>query len=237
MKKLFIAILTFSFLSTSAQSVDEVIQKYSANLGGLDAFNKIKTIKITGTYTTQGMDLPLTIQKINGKATRTEVEAMGSVVIRAYKDGKAWTQNPFTGMTAPTEVTGKEAAEFKEQIFVGSPLMNYKARGHKVELLGQEKVGDVNTYKIKLTGKDDDKVTMYYINTTDYSLVKTDSERELQGQTVNVETYFSNLKDWNGTKFAMTADSKLDGQVITTINYTNIEFNVPIDEKIFDMPK
>jgi hypothetical protein len=47
MKKLFIALLVLSVLSANAQTVDEVIQKYSAKLGGLDAFNKIKSAKMT----------------------------------------------------------------------------------------------------------------------------------------------------------------------------------------------
>jgi len=83
MKKMFFALLGLAFLSANAQTADEVIQKYSANLGGLEAFNKIKTAKITATYNTQGMDLPMTIQIINGKAARTDVEAMGSTVIRS----------------------------------------------------------------------------------------------------------------------------------------------------------
>ena len=237
MKKLIIALLAFSFFSASAQTVDEVIQKYAANLGGLEAFNKIKTVKITGTYTTQGMDLPMTTQIINGKASRTEVTAMGNTVIRAYKDGKGWTQNPFTGINTPTEVTGTDLAEYKAQSNIASPLMDYKARGHQVELVGQETVEGIKTYKIKLTDKNDGKASFYYVNATDYSLVKTESEREFQGQTVNVETFLSNVKDFNGIKYSMTRLSKIDGQVFQSINYSSVEFNVPVDEKIFDMPK
>ena len=237
MKRLIFALLAFSFLSASAQTVDEVIQKYAANLGGLEAFNKIKTAKITGTFTTQGMDLPMTIQLINGKASRTEVEAMGSTVIRAYKDGKAWTQNPFTGMATPTEVTGAEVADYKAQSNLASPLMDYKARGHQVELVGQETVEGIKTHKIKLTSKDDGKASFYYISAADYTMVKSEAEREFQGQTVNVETFFAKLKDVNGVKFAMTRDSKIDGQVFQSINYTGVALNVPVDEKIFDMPK
>ena len=236
MKKLIIALLAFGVFSASAQTVDEVIQKYSANLGGLDAFNKIKSAKITGTYTTQGMDLPMTIQIVNGKASRTEVEAMGNTVIRAYHDGKAWTQNPFTGINNPTEVTGAEVADYKAQSNLASPLMDYKARGHSVELVGQETVEGVKTYKVKLTSKDDGKVTYYYINAADYSLIKSEAERDFQGQTVNVETYYSDMKTINGVKFAMTRQSKMGGEVFQSITYTTVDLNVPIDEKIFSMP-
>jgi len=237
MKKLFFALLGSAFVSAHAQTVDEVIQKYSTNHGGLEAFNKIKTAKITATFTTQGMDLPMTIQVINGKAARTDVEAMGSAVIRSYKDGKAWTQNPFAGITAPKEVTGAELNDFKAASMLASPLMDYKARGHQVELQGQTDAEGIKAYKIKLTSKDDGKVTNYYISTTDYTLIKSESERDLQGQTVNVEVLYSNLKDFNGVKIYMTKAQRMNGEVFQTTAYTNIELNVTIDEKIFDMPK
>jgi hypothetical protein len=236
MKRLFLALLAFSVISASAQTVDEIIKKYADNLGGLDAFNKIKTAKITATFNTQGMDLPMTIQIINGKAAKTEVNAMGSSVIRAYKDGKAWTQNPFAGIAQPTEVTGAEMADYKAQSMLASPLMDYKARGHQVELQGQETVEGVKTYKIKLTSKDDGKPTYYYISAADYSLIKSESEREVQGQSVNIEVFYTDLKDFNGTKFYLTRTQKMNGETFQATNFTNIELNVPIDEKIFDMP-
>lgn len=237
MKKILFALLGLAFLSANAQTADEVIQKYSANLGGLEAFNKIKTAKITATFNTQGMDLPMTIQIINGKAARTDVEAMGSAVIRSYKDGKAWTQNPFGGTPAPTEVTGAEVSNYKSQSMLASGLMDYKARGHQVELLGQEDVDGNKAYKIKLTSKDDGKATTYYISTKDYSLIKSASDQESQGETKNVEVWYSDLKDFSGTKFFMTRTQKMDGQAFQTTTFTNIELNVTVDEKIFDMPK
>jgi hypothetical protein len=237
MKKLFFALLGLACVSANAQTVDEVIQKYSANLGGLEAFNKVKTAKITATYNTQGMDLPMTIQIINGKAARTDVEAMGSAVIRCYKDGKAWTQNPFAGTATPTEVTGTEVANYKSQSFLASGLMDYKARGHQVELLGQEDVEGIKTYKVKLTSKDDGKVTTYYISTKDYTMIKSATDQEMQGQTVTVETFYSDLKDFSGIKFFMTRTQKMNGETFITTTFTNIELDVTIDEKIFDMPK
>lgn len=236
MKKLLFALFGFAIVSANAQSVDEVIQKYSATLGGLDAFNKIKSAKITATYTTQGNDLPMTIQIINGHAARTDVEVMGSSVIRAYKDGKAWTQNPFAGISNPTEVKGAEIGDYKTQSMMASPLMDYKSLGHKVELVGQEDVEGVKAYKIKLTNKDDGKVTTYYVSTKDYTLVKSETERDIQGQTVNVETFYSDLKDFNGTKFFMTRVSKMNGETFQTVTFSTVELNVPIDEKIFNMP-
>jgi hypothetical protein len=234
MKKIIFSVLTFAFVSTNAQTVDDVIQKYSKAMGGLAAFNAIKTMKTTGTITTQGVDLALTSQIINGKAVRSDVQAMGQSVINSYKDGKGWKINPFAGVTTITDMTPEELIDFKSQSMIANQLMDYKARGHKVELQGQEDVEGAKTYKIKLTNKDDNKVTTYFISVTNNTIVKSVSTRQLQGQDIEIETFYSDIKDFNGLKFPMVRTQKMQGQVFQKIKIATIEFNLPIDEKIFD---
>jgi hypothetical protein len=226
--------LTFAFVSTNAQTTDDIIQKYSKAIGGLAAFNAIKTMKTTGTITTQGVDLALTSQIVNGKAVRTDVQAMGQSVINSYKDGKGWKINPFAGVTTVTDMTPEELIDFKSQSMIASQLIDYKARGHKVELQGQEDVEGVKTYKIKLTNKDDNKVTTYFISVTDNTMIKSISTRQVQGQDIEIETFYSDIKDFNGLKFPMVRIQKMQGQVFQEIKIATIEFNVPVDEKIFD---
>jgi len=237
MKKLFFIAACFCFLSASAQTVEEIIQKYATNMGGLDNFNKVKTAKITATFNAGGMDLPMNIQIINNHAARTDLEASGNTVIRSYKDGKGWTQNSFAGINTPKEVSGQELNDYKVQSSLASPLMDYKARGHQVELLGQETVEGIKSWKIKLTNKDDGKLTYYFISAADNTLIESTSEREMRGQTVNIEVWYSDLKEFNGLKFYMTKSSKIDGQVFQTTTFDKVELNVPVDEKIFDLPK
>jgi len=234
MKKILFAIVSFAFISAHAQTADEVIQKYTTAMGGLKAINAIKTAKMKGIFTIQGSELPITTQIINGKAFRSDIELMGQTITSCYKDGKGWKINPFAGFTTATDVTGVELMDFKSQSILANQLMDYKARGHKVELLGQEDVDGVKTYKIKLTNKDDGKATTYYINTADNMLIKNTTSREMQGQEVQIENYFSDIKDLNGLKFSMTRTQKVNGEVTQMIKMASVEWNVPIDEKIFD---
>lgn len=234
MKKILFAAFCFVFFTANAQTADEIIQKYATAMGGLNAFKAIKTVKMTGTATIQGMDLPLTVQIINGKAIRNDVEVMGQFVINSYKDGKGWKINPFAGATTATDMTDAELLDFKNQSTIANQLMDYKTRGHKVELLGQEDTEGVKTYKIKLTNKDDGKVTTFYINAADNMLFKHVTTREVQGQEMQIENYLSDNKEFNKLKFAMMRTQKMNGEVFQVIKMTAVELNVPIDEKIFD---
>ena len=234
MKKILFAILSFAFISANAQTVDDVIQKYTAAMGGLSAFNAVKTAKMTGNVTVQGMDLPITYLIINGRAMRNDVSVMGQSVTNSYKDGKGWKINPLAGIATATDVTGPELNEFKTQSMLATQLMDYKARGHQVELQGQEDVEAVKCYKIKLTNKDDGKVTTYFISVSDNMPIKSISSREIQGQDMDIETYYSDFKDFNGLKFAMARTQKIEGETFQEIKFTTVELNVLIDEKAFD---
>lgn len=233
MKLFLTAFLSLVFFAVQAQTADEIIQKHAATMGGLEAINKIATYKITGTMTTQGMDLPISTQVINGKAARSEVDVMGQSIILVYNNGTGWTINPFTGATEATDLTGPQLNDLKGQAFLASNLADYKSRGHQVELAGQEDVDGVKTFKLKLTTKDDGIVSYFFINTTDYTLVKVSARREMQGQEVDTETFYSDLKEFGSIKYFMNRVQKMNGEVFSEMHVDKFELNVPVDEAIF----
>jgi hypothetical protein len=150
-----------------------------------------------------------------------------------YKDGKGWKINPFAGAPTATDATPDELNEFKIQGSLTSQLMDYKDRGYKAELLGQEDVGGVKTYKIKLTA-DDNKTTTYFIDASTYILVKTIGMRSLMGQEMELETFYSDAKDVGNIKFSMTRSVHSGGQTLQEVHFDKVDLDVPIDEKIFD---
>lgn len=234
MKKILVGLLSLVAISLHAQTADEVIQKYSTAMGGLEAFNKVSSAKMSGTLTAQGNDFPVTIQLINGKAVRTDVDIMGQAIVNVYSKGTGWKINPFAGATSATDVTGTELTDFKAQANLANHLMDYKNRGHQVEFAGQEELGGVKIFKIKLTNKDDGKLITYFINSNDYLLVKSVTKREMQGNEVEVETYYSDIKDMSGIKFIMNRTQKINGEEFQSIKLDKVELNVTVDETIFN---
>jgi len=233
MKKIILLLVVFSFVKIHAQTADDVIQKYANAMGGLDNFKKIKTAKLTGVVDAQGNEFPITVQIINGRAMRTDVDAMGQTVVNCYKDDKGWKINPFAGASTATDVTGEELNEFKNQSFLASELMDYKDRGYKAELLGQDDVDGAKAYKIKLT-TEGDKADVYYLDATTYLPVKFVGTRNIMGQDMELETVFGDTKDFNNLKLSMSRVVKSGGQTIQEVHFQKAEFDIPIDEKIFD---
>lgn len=233
MKKIFLLLSAFIFIKAKAQTVDDIIQKYSNAMGGLDNFKMVKTAKLTGTVSVQGNDLPITIQIINNRAMRTDVEAMGQTVTNCYKDGNGWKINPFAGFATATDVTGDELNEFKNQSSLTSQLMDYKARAYKAELSGVEDVNGARAYKIQLT-TENNKTETYYIDSVTTLLTRFTGTRNMMGQDMEIETDFADVKDFGNLKFSMSRTVKAGGQTIQELHFDKVELDIPIDEKIFD---
>lgn len=236
MKKILTIALLLGTVSLYAQTAEEVVKEYTARMGGLEKFKSIKTVKMSGTVSVQGMELPITIQVINGKAVRTDVEVMGSSVISAYKDGKGWKQNAFAGAPDPTDMEVKELEDIEPQIHITNALMDYKATGATIALLGKETVDGKEAFKILCTPSSGKSPTTYYLNSSDYTIIKTVTRTELMGSEVELETHFSNLQEVDGRKFYMGRLQKADGNEFQDIQFKTIELNVPIDESIFTKP-
>ena len=115
--------------------------------------------------------------------------------------------------------------------------MDYKVRGHEVELLGQEDTEGIKAFKIKLINKEDGKITTYFISSVDYLLLKSVSKREIAGNEYDAESFYTDMKEINGLKFCMHFSQKIEGQVLQEVTYDKIELNIPVDAKIFEMPK
>ena len=235
MKKILLLFFVFISLAAKAQTVDEIIQQHANTMGGLDNVKKLHSLKKTGIMSSQGAEFPITIQVINNRAIRTDIEAMGDTMITCYKDDKGWTINPFAGITTATDITGSELAELKSQTMIASQLMDYKARGHQVELIKKDTVDNAIAYKIKLVNKESGKTTYYLIDSSTSLLIKLiNIVVDNIGDEMEMATTFSDLKIFGDIKFMMTQTQTLGGQPIREIKFKTVELNVPIDEKIFE---
>lgn len=227
----------FSALVSNAQNVDEIISKNIEAMGGKDKISQVNSVKIESTMQAMGNESPTTTTILNGKGFKTESEMMGSKMVQVVTDKGGWIINPMMGASAPTPM---EDAQFKagaDQLFIGGNLFEYAAKGNKVELLGQEKIGDVNAYKIKLTNTDNIE-TAYYLDPTTYYIIQTVKKVSMMGQDMDLTVSFSDYKKTDaGIVMAYKTEVNYGGQFSLTSEIKTIEINKTIDPAIFEMPK
>jgi hypothetical protein len=168
---------------------------------------------------------------------KQEMDVMGSPMITCVTDKGGWSINPMAGSTTPEDMPAGQYNSSKEQITVGAPFVNYSETGYKAELLGNEAVGDINAFKIKMTSPDNVTATYYFDPNTSY-LIKSISETEMQGQMIDNIITYTDYKPFEG--YAMPNKMEMvmaGGQFSMTMTITKVELNKPVDENIFTKPQ
>lgn len=237
-KSLFSLAVITAFLcaagTASAQSVDEIVAKNIKAKGG-DKWKSIQSMRLTARINIQGMELPMTIVSKRPNLMRQDMTFQGVSIVQAYDGTTAWTINPMTGSDTATEVPAPVAESLKEQADFDGPLIDYKAKGHTVELVGNEKLADKDVHHLKLTKKDG-KATHFYIDAATGVELKVVSEADLGTGPIKIETELSNYQTVDGILVPMAIrQSTPQGPVSITVD--KVEFNVNVDDSIFKMPR
>jgi outer membrane lipoprotein-sorting protein len=239
MKLVKLAFLSVSILFSAfvhAQTADEIIAKHIEAIGGKEKLAAINSVRMENTMHVMDNDAPSTVVVLNGKGYRSESEFNGQKMVQVYTDKSGWAINPFAGSSDPQAMPDDQYKAGLGQLYI-VPLLNYGARGDKAELLGQEKIGAVNAYKIKLTNKDN-LVTTYYIDPSTYNILQSSRTAEMMGQQMNVTAIYSDYKKSEyGWVMPQTMAISFGDQFSMTAKLNKVEVNVPVDATIFEMKK
>ncbi|MCK5058856.1 MAG: hypothetical protein KAT34_19570 [Candidatus Aminicenantes bacterium] len=233
----FTIVFVFLFsLVTSAQGVDEVIKKYVEARGGHKNLKAVKTIKMTGKYLTQGIEATFLYRAKRPNFLRIEITLQGQSIIQAY-DGKTdWWVFPFQGITEPQAMPEDRAKDFIARTDMDGALVDYKKKGHTVELIGKEDVEGTAAYKLKVTLKNG-RVWYVYLDTENYLELKIYATIKRQGAEYEVHSYSGNYKKINGVMFPHSLEDKIGDVTNEQVVIEKIELNTDMDDAIFKMPE
>ena len=71
---------------------------------------------------------------------RQESEFQGQKIVVGFDGTKAWMINPMMGQNGPQPIEGARLDMVKQQADLDGPLVDYKAKGTTIEVLGLETV-------------------------------------------------------------------------------------------------
>jgi outer membrane lipoprotein-sorting protein len=222
----------------AGQSVDEIIAKYAAAMGGLDKLKAVKTARMTGKMTLgPGIEAPVVVELKRPNAMRMDITVQGMTGTQAYDGTIGWSLMPFQGSKTPQQMSADDVKMAQEQADMDGPLLDYKAKGHTVELVGKDKVEGADAYKLKVTMKTGD-VRFIYIDAEHFLQLKEEGKRKIQGAEVETETIVGDYKAVDGLMFPHSMDSGQKGSPQRQkMVIEKIELNVPIDDARFKMPE
>jgi outer membrane lipoprotein-sorting protein len=220
-----------------AQTVDEILAKHYDTMGGVEKIKALNTMRITGTMMVgPGMEAPLMMERKRPGKRRLEFSFQGMTGIQAFDGDKAWSLMPFTGKKDPEAASEEDSKQEKEDADFDGPLVDWKAKGHTVELAGKEPVEGAEAYKLKITKKNGD-IEYYYLDAETYLLVKNEGKVKRRGTEVEGEGTWSDYKDVEGYMMPFTMEQGIKGTPQKQrMTFTKIELNVPLDDSRFAMP-
>ena len=219
-----------------AESVDEVIARHLQARGGKDRIKAIRSARMTGRISLhQGMEAPFTWEWKRPNSLRLEFTIQGITGIQAYDGATGWMVMPFMGKRDPEAMADSDLKRFADAADLDGAVMDYREKGHQVELAGKEAIEGTDAYKLKLTRKNGD-VSFLYLDAQSYLLIKEIGTISVGGDQQGFERTLGNYKEAGGVLFPFATERKLQGQGTQVITIEKIELNVDPPADRFKMP-
>ncbi len=239
MRKLLLALacVAASAAHAPAQTADEIVEKFIKTVGGMEKIQAVKSLRRTGKYTGGGgFEAQLVEENRRPNLVRQEFNIQGMTGVTAY-DGKAgWKIEPWNGKKDAEPLGEEEMKGIVEDSDLDGPLVNYRAKGVKVEYVGMDEVEGTDAYKLKVTLANGD-VRFYYMDTDYFVPIKIDTKRMVRGAEREYETILGDYKEVGGWYLPFSVESGVKGSPNRQkINYEKIEANVALDDARFARP-
>jgi len=222
----------------AAQSTDEMIAKHVAARGGLAALNAIKTLKMTGNLRPGGFDVKLAYDETIARPGSVRIDAtlQGLTVVQAYDGTSGWQIQPFQGRKDPEALSADDTKTLQEEADFEGPLIDAKAKGARIDSLGNVDVDGAPAWAIRATLKNGDQQT-YYLDPDAWLTVRVVTRQLVRGAETLTQTDFGDYEKVDGVYFPFEVASGPKGSTVQQrITYDKIVANGPVDPTFFERP-
>jgi outer membrane lipoprotein-sorting protein len=214
----------------SAQTADEVIAKNIAAKGGVEKLKAVQTLRQTGRIDIQpGMSATVTISAKRPNMSRQEISIMGQTIVMMFDGKAAWMINPMMGSAEPQPAPEAQVEMIKDQSNFDGDLVDYKAKGHTAEFVGEETVDGKKVLHVRLSRKAL-PVQDYYFDAATFLETKLSTDIPSVGKT---EINFGDFRQVEGLTMPFSVKNIAQGVVVATITFDKIEINPKLDDAIF----
>jgi outer membrane lipoprotein-sorting protein len=184
------------------------------------------------------VQLPFLMEMKRPGKSRVEIEVAGKTAVQVYDGTQGWKLRPFLNRSDVEPFTGQEAKAESDRGDLEGPLVDYAAKGTKVELEKVEAVDGHDAYKLKLTLRNG-KVQHVWIDTQSFLDVKVDGiPRRMDGRMHNVWVYQRDFRKVDGLMIPFVLETAVDGYREThKMLVEKVAVNPRLDDSRFTKPK
>src|SRR5260370_6786196 len=184
-----LAALTWFSFSASAQTVDEVIAKNIQERGRAEKVKAVRSLRTTAKFSQGSFRAEFRQEKQRADKVREEFIIQGMAQVQAYDGKTGWQISPFGGRKDPELLSKDDLKSVVVDADMDGPLMEYKEKGHKAELVGHDSMEGTDCFKIKLSMKNGD-VRYYYLDADSFLELKVEIQTTIRGALHANELYY-----------------------------------------------
>jgi len=218
-----------------AQTAEDLIAR-NLKARGVDRWRSVQTMRLSGAATAGGRTVPVVVLRKRPNLMRQETAFPAGTVVSVFDGRRAWTVNPYLGSNAPREFTGPSLDLAREQADFDGLLVDYKAKGHTVELAGTETANGRSAHRITLTKKNGLKQD-FVLDAETALEIKTVMFVSDAGRLAALETELGDYRSVGGVLVPFLIRDFVDGKLISELVVESVELNARIDDKSFRMGK
>jgi hypothetical protein len=153
--------------------------------------------------------LPFLMELARPRKMRFELQFAGQTAIQVYDGVQGWKLRPFLNRREVEPFTEDELKVSAMQADLDGPLVDYAAKGTRVELVGTGRVEDRDTYKIKMTMKSGQALHVW-IDAQTFLEAKIEAQpRRMDGTDHPVEVYFRDYRQVDGLQIPFILETRV----------------------------
>lgn len=157
------------------------------------------------------VQLPFVMEMKRSGKSRVEIEFAGKTAVQVYDGKQGWKLRPYLNRDDVEPFTAEEAKSEADKAGMEGPLVDYAAKGTRVELEKVEPVDGHEAYKLKVTMKSG-KVQHVWIDSQSFLDVKIEgAPRRMDGRMHNVWIYQHDFRKVDGLMMPFVLETAVDG--------------------------
>lgn len=219
--------LSLSAAAADSMTADTLVARTLEASGGADKLRAITSMHTVGKLRLGGgIEARTESFVMSPDKARFEFSLQGLTAINAWDGKQAWAIQPFQGRRDPQKTSDDDAKGLILAADIGGPLLDWKAKGSRIEYLGTEDIDGTDAHKLRITFKNGDS-RVSFIDPDHFLEIRIEDHQFIRGQEQVNTTDLGEYALVNGVYFPFEQGQN---------HMESIEVNTPMDASIFAFP-
>ena len=232
-----VAALAAAAPAAEGPELDEIVARHVEARGGAERWAEVETLVLTGSYATFSDDRPFTLLRARGDLFRLDFGLLGGEAVRARDAEGAWWQHPLMQPGAARLTAGPYQRQIERESVFGPLLIDPKARGVVIALVGATEVEGIPVIELAVTLADGSEES-WFLDAGSYLEVAVDSrvsDHTQSPQPMRQRAFYDDFRPVDGLVVPFRVDYEF-GHRLESMTVEQVVVDGEIDRARFSPP-